>query len=388
MTLSVPTVEEFNAISSQFELLAEWANEWGVGFLPFTSQWQNLGAQIGWSVRVLAQNDGSLQFQAAFQEQVLVDLLSGTGATKVWNSVETRIDMEGTSVTATTDENGILREDIFDGDKRVAIRYKDLGDVMPWTEVTNLYDQLGQRIEKITNLDDGRQRQDLFEDGIRTTTVFTDFSDDNDFGWDKITSEYNSSGQRVSKTTIYDDGSERIETFSNGVRTLVSRTDAGTETWDTIETSYTPFGDLDGRTVTFDNGIQRIERFFENELISVFQADLENAENWFSIDRTYDTEGYVDRSETIFDDGDTTIMFYTGGLRETRVELDGDGDEPWLYRVTHYDDEGVSAVTTYFDGDEFDFEGFGAGGDAPPPEGPLDDLPPILPDLGDSDFLV
>ncbi len=389
MTLTAPTVEEFDAISELFEVLAKWANEFGsAGVLPWSAQWQVLGENPSWTVRLLTQNDNALRFQAAFEERVYLDLQSGAENTKVWHSVETRFDMGSLTMTVTTTTEGLQREDFFENGKRVAIRYSDTIGIRPWLDVTNIFDDDGDRVEKVTNMDDGRQRQDIFDNGLRKTTVFTDFSENNDFDWDVITSEYNASGQRTSKTTIYDDGSERIETFVGGIRTEVARTDGGEEAWDTILTNYTPFGDLEARTITYDDGTERLERYFDDALVEVIQSDLENEYGWFTIDRSYDASGRVSRSQSIFDDGDITIMLYIDGLRDTRIELDADGDEDWMYRVTHYDEEGVQAVEIYLEGDEFDFaEATGAGA---PPTDEIPDMgppPPFLPDMVETELL-
>ena len=381
-----PSDGDFDLLSSYFVNLGELVRRFGTDDLvPFTTDWQSVGTDDDLEARVIMNADGSMQFQASFEDQLRIDVRADTTNTKVWQSIEKRYTQSGDMpMTIVVADNGVQREDFYENGSRVATRYTDLAGIMLWADVTNFYDEAGTRTEKLTHFDDGRQRQDIFEDGSRIQTIMSDFTDGNAHDWDTIVSDYNEFGVRTAKTTTYDDGSSRVETFANGVRIAEVRHDNGEEVWDEIETTYSIFGDLEARTITFDSGVERSEGYFNDALVHVLMTDVQDTMDWQTIDRSYDDAGFVDRSETLFDNGDITIFFYEDGLRDIRIELDVDDSEDWMYRVTHYDESGVVEVETYLQGDDFDWESI-----SDDPEGPGDiGPPPELPIVIEDDFLM
>lgn len=401
-----------------------------------TNQWANVGAffanfshvmpileergiadarQPGWwlpALTFLAQKDLS-EMTSETSPQLSASAFSSFAAFSVFSfledsgfqSVEEKYDGIPIVGTAYSRPDGSQREDFVLDGQTVAIRYSDPLDHVSWESITNFYED-GERVRKLTIYDNGVKREDSFVDGVRVTTHQRDDSlSGSAVAWATLESDYDTAGTLQSRTTTYDNGIVREESFTDGNRTTVTQNDdaENAKSWTEITTQYATSGEIKERATIYDNGMERVDYYESGSLSVVLKVDsatdtsnsafdwsniiqfhdqqgalvsrgiefddgtfrtedfdagtrtriLENdygdLHTWSEIERLFDENGIVSSQRIIDDTLDDTLMFYEAGERSIRIEHDVDQSEVWQFRITEYDqDSGEdSDISTY-----------------------------------------
>ncbi len=245
------------------------------------------------------------------------------GTAKAWETIDRYYDAQGEIVASVTLlDNGVVRETEFQGGVKVRVLQLDnpgaQGDgVKPWQSIEAFYDENGEQVARAIVYDDGRLREDTYENGVLSSSEIRDgaFDGSSQYGWTTINIYYDQAGQPQHKVTIFDDGRVKTDDYVDGVRIASIIEDrflgeGGNFAWDTIEFAYNPDGSIAAR-------------------------------------------------QTTYDDGDMVLLAYANGAVGMKAELDGDDSESWFIRLTDYNEDGtVGSVTTYDSYDEVpEFEG-------------------------------
>ena len=284
---------------------------------------------------------------------------SGGSGIKGWDTITTYFDAAGeleakvviadSGVRSTKQfENGVLREFVSEDNP--------LGgaNAMSWDTISRYYDTEGLIEARITEYDNGSRKEEMFVAGVRSHTVQTDGPDGGSKSWDTINTYYDQTGVVEARITQYDNGILNEQFYENGVRTRIVQSDnpeggdGGVKSWDTIESYYRLDGTIEARIVRQDDG--RISETTYSETgkrVEVFEQDGIYGEggafDWNTKARVYDENGDLALSVVSYDNGDGLANEYVAGTRFRKLELDADGSEAWVGRVTHFDSEGQVA---------------------------------------------
>ena len=185
-----------------------------------------------------------------------------------------------------------------------------------------------------------------------TTTSATVIDDNNQYSWDSIETYYDTSGQIADRVTVYDNGVEKTDFYSDGVRTQTVKDDVlDNVSWDSIVFNYDDNGNIANATTLYDNGTSRQALYEDGALSLVVRLDaddgMDGVFNWAAKMDAYAPDGSLLISATELDDGDEIYLLYQEGEQQTRIENDVDGSDPWLMEVTEYG--GAEPVITQYD---------------------------------------
>lgn len=244
--------------------------------------------------------------------------------------------------------DGLRQEDSYVDGVRSATLLRDVDDQFDWAEVTNRYDETG-RIRKETTFDNGLLRVDTFQDGVRVRSFQTDPDDVDLKDWTLRDVSYDGSGTPLTRLTRYDDGIERLETFQEGIREVVVQEDLvlTAELWSQITTIFDSLGRLTSRDLVYDDGVLREDTFSAGVRQKTTVDDVEDAFDWDTIQFLYNPDGVVGSRQQVDDNEDVTLILFEDGRRAERVIVDKNNDEDWAVQITTYDDAGVTDVTEY-----------------------------------------
>jgi VCBS repeat-containing protein len=178
------------------------------------------------------------------------------------------------------------------------------------------------------------------------------------------------SGNRISKVTVFDDGSIATRDFGDGTTdTLLSQTTTGIDgpqatstiifdsagRWDSLEITYDAGGstrydyDDDGRIDTLTqsqaNGVVSTSQYNDlNQRTSLTQVDNDDVfGGWQMSTETFDpATGQLVTKVVLGDDDNTTTSSYSGGVITSRVTTDtGGANEAWSSITTTFDASGA-----------------------------------------------
>jgi hypothetical protein len=247
-------------------------------------------------------------------------------------------------------EDGLVQEDSYMDGVRSATKLLDVGNFFDWADVTNIFDESG-RVRKETTLDNGLLRVDTFQDGVRLRAYQSDPDDIDLVDWTTRGVTYDFAGTPLSRLTRYDDGTERLESFQDGVRAEVVQADLvlNAQIWTQIAASFDSIGRLTGRELTYDSGLLREDSFSAGVRQKTNLEDAEDAFDWKTIQYLYDRDGVIQSKQEVGDNGDLTLILFANGQRTERAILNADGTAEWGVQITTYDATGVSDVTEYGD---------------------------------------
>lgn len=284
--------------------------------------------------------------------------LDGTAAK--WQRIDTYYEPTGQVLAKVTQfDNGIEKEELWQSGMRAQTSFRDdLGatpeGVANWTTRDIYYDN-GEKIAIVTTFDDGREKEEYFANGLRTVTQETDVTGSAK-PWEQIVTAYEQSGALAGRQTDYDDGTQRIETFQGGLRVQTVQTDNSVDgtakSWQSITTSFDQNGVIAERTALSDSGITRTDSYFNGQrFLTQFVDDpTADAALWDMIVTGYNADGSKAGTEVTYDTGDRTItVFQEGGVRDYIVEEDRDGSDSWAVRVKEFDAAGQNMVVTTYD---------------------------------------
>lgn len=331
-----------------------------------------------------------------------------------WYAIHVFYDQtEQVSEVTSIFDNGIVQSEQFEDGVVSSVSRSDWSSIwfdselQDWQQITEQYDSSGEIAERITDYDDGIVETETFANGVRTELVKEDNPDPGGTSvesWDRITYEYDTSGQQTRRLTEYDDGAIALEEYTGGVRTLIQRTDGtdtpdGSNVWREIASRFDDTsGLIENRLTRFDNGVVHFEDFSNGVRRSLQQLDGPQPEfdqttgqfvhpedpgalAWQSIRTAYDAGGEVYFRRTVLDNGIISREGFDDGARDFTQQIDGlateqsllsgGGAEPvasgvrnWSYITTVFDrDTGLieNRTTVYDNGvqklEEFDPDG-------------------------------
>lgn len=219
----------------------------------------------------------------------------------------------------------------------VRTRY-DFNDLYQWDVIEDTFDDYtGDLIQRTTQYDNGGFRDESFAAGNRMFMVHYDgFGGPQGFGaydWERIETSYDFNGRIELRTTFFDDGGVRDEQFMDGIRTMTFRVDGnfmpgGSHDWDYVETTYGYDGQIEMRMTTYDDGSVREESFQDGLRQNTWQYDPNfgpDGQDWDTIFTSYDFQGRMERRETTFDDGSFKEELFVDGARDRIYEVDAPG---------------------------------------------------------------
>ncbi|MEM7057303.1 MAG: hypothetical protein AAF557_06935, partial [Pseudomonadota bacterium] len=209
--------------------------------------------------------------------------------------------------------------------------------------------------DRFTTFDDGVQKFETFESGLRRSTEQQD--NPGGFGdgakaWKSILTNFESSGTIQDRFTTFDDGVQKFETFENGLRRSTEQQDNpggfgdGAEAWTSILTNFDSNGLIQDRTTIFDDGVQKFEAFENGIRRSTEQQDNpggfgDGAKSWASILTNFDTDGVITDRTTIFDDGrERREIFEDGQIVSIEIVPQPGSGEIGAQTAFFYDDTG------------------------------------------------
>lgn len=263
----------------------------------------------------------------------------------------------------TQNDNGTTREEYFRDGVRLSITDQDgpIGEAgaKGWSVVERRFDEDGVLSQRFTLLDNGVTREDTFTDGELTSTIEYDAPIDGDGNgdvkpWDIVYTEFED-GQKISRFTQNDDGTEKTETFEDGKVVLVETQDADNQkAWSAVYQSIT-YDDTNDEvrkeTVTvFDNDLERTEIRVDG--IRVSRTEIDNSEdgsarNFEQAFVAFDDDGNVDFKTLVLDSGNDVYIDYDEGAAVLKYELDADDDQSWVVRETVYLADGTTQTNQY-----------------------------------------
>lgn len=356
-----------------------------------------------------------------------ITLREDTANTRGWTTIETLFSDSNVRLsTETVFDNGVVRldvaanTDINETPFRTVTRTDGEANAFAWNTIETTYDAGGILSSRVVIFDNGVERYDEFEDGVRTSSTRVDNPNADDFGvmsWESIQVNFDLEGNRISRSIQYDDRTSLQTTYENGVRVQQTQIDpaidgTGARNWEFIDSYFDENGDLEERVILYDNGLSRETFYNQGSVTAVYETDnsadgslynwetrevfyfnqfeqnirqtntqFDNgvdredvfvdgsrnyridrdlspdgiAETWQQQERWYDQNGNLELQHDVIDNGDEFVFIYDNGDREQRIELDGDGSEDWLIRVTDFGADG-NTVTTYDSFEDAPFE--------------------------------
>ena len=261
----------------------------------------------------------------------------------------------------------LARETFYDDGRSTLLQYdngvkaqetkSDVANVASWEQIETYFDILtGQKLFKTTRYDNGIERDEHYSNGALERVVQRDTSVDgatgqSDFAWDETTTIYDSAGNKVFFEQKYDNGLLRQTQFENGRALVKEQFDTlDSKSWDRISSFYDQQGEVFQTTTRYDNGIEARTLFEGGVRSSREENDWFNAANWRSKTTTYDAEGDVASTQVVLDNNDKRITVMSpDGTRDFMILVDGNNSDPWGVRVSDYDAFGANPVHTTYD---------------------------------------
>ncbi len=297
----------------------------------------------------------------------------GAGA-KSWDSIVTYYDASGDIAARITQyDNGVLKEESFENGVRSHTRQVDNpqetdGDgVKIWEEIDSYYNASGTIVARVTKYDNGIFKEESFENGVRSHTRQID--NPQEIGgtgvkaWDTIDQYFDETGEMVARVIHYDDGRVRQDTYENGVRSTTEiqdgayEGDEGAYAWTSINLYYDENGDVAQKNIVYDDGRVRQDDYVDGVKVSSTVEDrfIFNGGNhdWDAQQFQYNADGSVASHAISYDNGDAMLQVYEDGVLAQRVKYDGDGSDSWLGQIVTYNSDGsVASNETYDSSDE------------------------------------
>lgn len=188
-----------------------------------------------------------------------------------WDTRDRYFDMTGTLQAQVIGyDDGSLREDLYqEGELREIRRFdSEAPGSADWSTIFTVYEPGGSLQAKVITYDNGIVREDLYEGGQRVVSVQEDVPLDGGlFNWERIETSYDAAGTLTSKFTLYDDGTSREATYEAGELRQVLRLDnpgdpeGGLFSWKAIANEYDESGARTLQAVQYDTLDERIQLF-------------------------------------------------------------------------------------------------------------------------------
>lgn len=288
---------------------------------------------------------------------------------KNWQSIESYFDENGViSARIELRDSGLELVNIYQEGTISQRTWTDLApdgsasDLKSWERIDWYYNSDGVIDARVELRDNGVEIVNLYDQGTISQKTWTDRAIDGSprdvMAWDRIDEYYNSDGLRDARVERYDDGVETVTLYDNGQRMSVISTDVGANgepsdarIWERIETYYDENDQRTYRIEQRDDGVTITNEYDAGAVVISTRADTSEggvAKAWDTITSYYAADGQLQAKETVYDNTDVSATFYNEGVRELRLQYDGDDSASWLVRATLYDAAGqVAEVNTY-----------------------------------------
>lgn len=225
-----------------------------------------------------------------------------------------------------------------------------------WHEKVTTYDESGAISTALVINDNGTQSETYYVGGAVQQLLLVDGEGANSTGdWQQTNKTFDPvTGLMISKQTIYDDGTQKLDIFLNGQLSQTRMSDsANAESWDSVITLYDTAGQISTRETINDDGTIKTQGYVGGNLIETIETDSAvdgGAEAWSIRSTTYASNGSVTGSHMVYDNADEFVFHYAEGKKDVKIEYDGDDSHGWLLKITDYDASGaVTGVSTYND---------------------------------------
>ena len=238
--------------------------------------------------------------------------------------------------------------------------------------VTNRSD-ITEITTRTVTYDSGNQTYFEFRNGtLRNKTIFdgeADFSNitpgvgQGSKSWFAVSQSFDENGALKTKGILFDNGIIQTDQFTNDVltsRTLLDgldSTDSGTKPWFTIVTEYDTGGDVVSKTTVYDDA-RRFEEIYNDGVLSQTTLWIPDISTFVGSDSLFfgtsrvtdfDETGQRTQQVTRYSDDDATGFIFTDGEITEKQFLDGDGDANWLVLRMILQDGQITSVTEYDD---------------------------------------
>ncbi len=249
---------------------------------------------------------------------------SGSDGAKNWDTIDIYFDQSGVMEARVTHyDNGVIREEQFqDGVRSQTTQYDNPGTgsdgVKSWDQIQTFYETDGTIAAKVTTNDNGTINEVLYQNGVKEVLNQYDNPGAGSPGakiWDSVHTYYNEDGTKAARVTNYDDGREKEELWNEGVREATILRDNpntggdGAYSYSEIATFFDFNGDKAARVATYDNGDATQHLYDMGDLSQYMQFDGDGSEDWTGRVTNYAEDGSVLSVETYETIGDLPPEF-------------------------------------------------------------------------------
>ncbi len=300
-------------------------------------------------------NDGSITLTkvdlnaSSAVTQTVVDTVSAMGSLTLrvtsngqgQKTSQVVIAADGSSVTTNYNAGGGQVLSVINANKAgipTSAVYYDPLNANPWTRVEQSFDASGKKtLEKQFN-DDGtrteitfytptgaQQHVDFFNAAGQKTGT-TDFDVTNTQEWSRLDRSLNTSGQAVSQTAYYDNGTKGIWFWDP----------TNAQSWSEVFQFFAASGQMTNQTNKYDDGTRTEITFYTptgaQQHLDFFNAtgqktgttdfDVTNSQEWSRLDRSLNTSGQAVSQTAYYDNGTKGIWFWDPTNVQSWSEID------------------------------------------------------------------
>lgn len=238
---------------------------------------------------------------------------SGSSGAKNWDTINIYFDQNGTMEARVTQyDNGVIKEEMFqNGIRAQTTQYDNPGSsgsgAQSWDTIATYYEVDGTIAAKVTTNDNGTINEVIYQNGVKEVLNQYDNPASGGSGakiWDTVQTYYNPDGTKVARITNYDDGREKEEIWSNGARESTILRDNpnsggdGAYAYTDIATFFDFNGDKVARVATYDNGDATQHLYGMGDLMQFMEYDGDGSHNWLGRVTTYAPDGSVATVDT------------------------------------------------------------------------------------------
>ncbi len=227
---------------------------------------------------------------------------SAGGSAVPWQSILTEFDPDGQiERRATAFDNETTRVEEFENGVRTTTLQLDEsfdGFAAPWQSILTEFDPDGQIERKVTAFDNETTKVEEFENGVRASTLQLDESFDGFAApWQSILTEFDANGQIDLRVTDFDNGVQRTEQFEGGIRAEVVQVDMSADghaaPWTEITTYYDADGDVQSRLRIMDDEDRFVFMFEGDHKVLEAEFDGDETDPWLFEVTRFDDQGAV-----------------------------------------------------------------------------------------------
>jgi len=200
-----------------------------------------------------------------------------------------------------------------------------------------------------TTLDNGIVKIEDYDDGVIDQLTCIDVEDVKNNWYVKV-EQYNEDGEvslfaRVTDEFVvhvntygYEDGGERFTTSKNS---FDLSTDGTAKSWTSISCEFDLDGELVTKTTIYDDGREKVVAFSDEGKVVSWTDGSPDEYEWATKEITFDDEGNRVSSVVVQDDSDVIATLYDNGTKLLRLDIDlSETHDDWFAREVIYDCDG------------------------------------------------